>query len=71
MKKVLLIVNPVAGKLRLHSELFDIVEVFCNNGYIVTTAITQYRNHGKELAASARENGYDLVVCCGGDQVGR
>ena len=67
MKKVLLIVNPVAGKLRLHSELFDIVEVFCNNGYIVTTAITQYRNHGKELAASARENGYDLVVCCGGD----
>ena len=67
MKKVLLIVNPVAGKLRLHSELFDIVEVFCNNDYIVTTAITQYRNHGKELAATARENGYDLVVCCGGD----
>ena len=67
MKRVLLIVNPVAGKLRLHSELFDIVEVFCNNDYIVTTAITQYRGHGKELAARAKQDGYDLIVCCGGD----
>lgn len=67
MKKVLLIVNPVAGKLRLHSELFDIVEVFCNNDYLVTTAITQYRGHGRELAANAYKEGYDLVVCCGGD----
>ncbi len=67
MKKVLLIVNPVAGKLRLRSELFDIVEVFCNNDYMVTTAITQYRGHGRELAANAYKDGYDLVVCCGGD----
>ena len=67
MKKVLLIVNPVAGKLRLHSELFDIVEVFCNNDCLVTTAITQYRGHGRELAASAYKDGYDIVVCCGGD----
>jgi len=67
MKKVLLIVNPVAGKMRLHSELFDITEVFCNNNYLVTTAITQYRGHGKELAGNAYKEGYDLVVCCGGD----
>ena len=67
MKNVLLIVNPVAGKLRMRSELFDVIEVFCNNECIVTTAITQYRGHGKELAANAFRNGYDLVVCCGGD----
>lgn len=67
MKNILLIVNPVAGKLRMRSELFDVIEVFCNNDCIVTTAITQYRGHGKELAASAFRNGYDLVVCCGGD----
>ena len=67
MKKVLLIVNPVAGKLRLHSELFDIIEVFCNNDCLVTTAITQYRGHGRELAANAEKNGYDMIVCCGGD----
>ncbi len=67
MKNVLLIVNPVAGKLRMRSELFDVIEVFCNNECMVTTAITQYRGHGKELAANAFRNGYDLVVCCGGD----
>ena len=67
MKNVLLIVNPVAGKLRMRSELFDVVEIFCNEEYIVSTAITQYRGHGKELAANAYKNGYDLVVCCGGD----
>jgi len=67
MKNVLLIVNPVAGKLRMRSELFDVIEVFCNNECIVTTAITQYRGHGKELAANAFRNGFDLVVCCGGD----
>ena len=67
LKKVLLIVNPVAGKLRLHSELFNIIEVFCKNDFSVTTAVTQYRGHGKELAASAHKEGYDMVVCCGGD----
>lgn len=67
MKNVLLIVNPVAGKLRMRSELFDVIEVFCNNECIVTTAITQYRGHGKELAANAFRNGFNLVVCCGGD----
>ena len=67
MKNVLLIVNPVAGKLRMRNELFDVIEIFCNNDCIVTTAITQYRGHGKELAANAYRNGFDLVVCCGGD----
>lgn len=63
----MLIVNPVAGKLRLRDELFDITEVFCNHDYIVTTAITKYRGHAKELANIARDRNYDLVVCCGGD----
>ena len=67
MRKLLLIVNPVAGKLKVHSELFDIIEVFAKNEYIVTTAITQYRGHCSELAASAFREGYDIVVCCGGD----
>ena len=67
MKNVLLIVNPVAGKLRMRSELFDVIEVFSNNDCLVTTALTQYRGHAKELAADAYRNGFDAVVCCGGD----
>jgi len=67
MKKLLLIINPVAGKLRARSALFDIVNEFCKAGFEVNTQITQYRGHGEELASKAEKNGYDIVVCAGGD----
>lgn len=67
MKKLLLIINPVAGKLRARSALFDIVDEFCKAGFNVTTQVTQSRGHGSELAANAEKNGYEYVVCVGGD----
>ena len=67
MKKVLLIVNPVAGKLRARSALFEIVNEFCKAGYVVTTQVTQYRGHGADLVADAEKHGFDYVVCVGGD----
>lgn len=67
MKKVLLIINPVAGRLKAKGALFDIVNTFCEAGYIVTTQTTQYHGHGIELAAKAEKENYDLVCCCGGD----
>jgi len=47
--------------------MFDIVNAFCREGHTVTTVITQRRAHGTELAESAAAQGYDMVVCCGGD----
>ena len=67
MKKVLLIVNPVAGRMTLHNELYDIIEIFCKSDWLVTTVLTQYKGHATQLAHSASKDGYDLVVCCGGD----
>lgn len=67
MKPMLLIVNPVAGKRIVRTELYDIVSVFARHGYLVTTAITQHRGHACELAGIAEVLGYELVVCCGGD----
>ena len=67
MKNLLFIVNPVSGKRTAKSNLFDAVNTFCKNGYNVTTAITQYRGHATELAKDAKDSGYDLVVCMGGD----
>jgi len=67
MKKLLLIVNPVAGKLRARSALFEIVNEFCKAGFDVTTCITQSRGHGADLAADAEKNGFEVVVCVGGD----
>ncbi len=67
MKKLLLIINPVAGRRSAKAAMFDVVKVFCEEGYEVTSAITLYRDHGKELAATAKHNGYEIVVCMGGD----
>ena len=65
--KILFIVNPVAGRMRSRTAMFDIVNAFCKEGHTVTTVITQKRAHGMELAANAASQGYDMVVCCGGD----
>lgn len=67
MKKMLLITNPVAGKLASRTELFDIVYTFCQAGYTVTTEITLSKGHGVKLAENAQKEGYQIVVCCGGD----
>lgn len=67
MKNVLLIINPVAGRLKARGALFDIVKTFCEAGYKVTTQTTQRQGHAIELAANAKKEGYDLVCCSGGD----
>lgn len=65
-KNLLLIVNPVAGKMKSKNSLFDIINVFCEHDYRVTIELTQRRGHATEIA---RDEGskYDLIVCCGGD----
>lgn len=67
MKNLLFIINPVAGRRHARSAMFDVVHTFCKAGYNVTTAVTLERGHGKQMARDAAKNGYDLVVCIGGD----
>lgn len=67
MKKLLFIINPVAGKKHAGSSMYNVVKRFCSAGYLVTIAVTQYKGHGHELAMHAKEEGFDLVVCTGGD----
>lgn len=66
MKKLLLIINPVAGKSALRSQLIDIVDTFVKADYIVTTVVTQSGEHLSGTVVETAEN-FDLVVCCGGD----
>lgn len=65
-QRVLLIVNPVAGKLRGKAALFPLTEAFCREGYEVEAFVTACRGDAEQ---AARERGarHDLVVCCGGD----
>ncbi|MBQ9764930.1 MAG: diacylglycerol kinase family lipid kinase [Lachnospiraceae bacterium] len=64
--KLLLIINPVAGKTKSKSMLFTVTNIFCKAGYLVTTKITQYRGHSIEIIKEYGQY-FDLIVCCGGD----
>lgn len=69
-KKLLMIVNPTAGKAKVKNKaeggLFDAVCAFSEAGFLVDARLTQRRGHATELVAELAGH-YDLVVCCGGD----
>ena len=67
MGTILLIVNPVAGKLRARGALMDIVEVYSAAGLDLNLKLTQKRGHARELARGAKKEQYERVVCVGGD----
>lgn len=103
-RNILLIVNPVAGRMKSKSGLFEILdelyrlpsdEVIAKNnqragpttalqfpfGNLTTTTLggepsperrvtvvpTMYRGHAVQMASSATREGFDTVICCGGD----
>lgn len=65
-KKLLLIVNPRAGRSRSAAPLFEAVSLFSEAGYLVSVRQTR---GPKEATRLAQEEGpgFDTVVCCGGD----
>lgn len=65
LKKMLLIVNPVAGKKRLKPMLMDVVQIFARGGFATTVMVTGRRGEAMEFTAYAKE--YDGIVCAGGD----
>lgn len=66
-KKALLIINPFAGKKRVRSALFDIVDTLSRGGYVPTVRLTSYSGHATEIAKEARPGDFDIIVCSGGD----
>ena len=67
MGMILLIVNPVAGKLRARNALMEVLEVYSAAGIDVNVRLTQGRGDARALAAGARRDIYDRIVCVGGD----
>ena len=67
LKKTLLIVNPVAGKMKAKSTLLDVIEELQKGDMEVTVKVTKQRGDAIEIAKTAKEKGYDLVACFGGD----
>ena len=68
MKKVLLVINPVSGKLKAKVELFDVLHTMTAHAVIPTVMMTRRRGEAKDIAAScARSGKFDAIFCCGGD----
>ena len=66
MKKLLLIINPIAGKKRGIDFLPEIVNRFQDVGYQVETRYTEIDKNATVVTLNYGED-KDLIVCCGGD----
>lgn len=66
MGRLLLIINPWAGKAQVKSHLLEIIDIFVKAGWQVEVHTTQAPLDAME-AARAKGARADLVVCSGGD----
>lgn len=64
--RIMLIVNPVAGKGKAASVLSGVLQELCRGGKAVTVYMTEFAGHGQKLAAEHGSE-YDTVICMGGD----
>lgn len=66
LKKLLLIINPRAGRMKSKQKLFQIANEFCSLGYQVTLQPTTKPGDATEIVRNYGES-FDLIACCGGD----
>ena len=65
-KKVLLIVNPIAGKRKMRSNIMDVLHAFSKHQYLTATLTTTARGDAAEYVERYAAF-FDLIVCGGGD----
>ena len=65
-KKMMLVINPRAGKMQSRNNLFNLINLFYQNGYEVTVYPTQKRSDATRIVMENAHR-YDIVTCCGGD----
>ncbi len=65
-KKVLLIVNPCAGRTKSRAATFDIIDKFSANDYEFTVRTTTCQGDATNIVKRELSD-HDIVVCCGGD----
>lgn len=66
MKKMMLIINPTAGRGGYKGAIAEILGTFCSGGYIPSVFYTQHKEHAAQLVEGFAMD-YDIIVCLGGD----
>ena len=67
MKKLYFILNLQSGKATISSKLAVVIDMFTKAGYEVTARPTQERMDACAAAKYSCGQGFDLIVCSGGD----
>ncbi len=67
MKKIYFIFNLQSGKATIASKLGLVIDMFTKAGYEVTTRPTQDKMDACAAASYACSQGFDIIVCSGGD----
>ena len=65
-QRVLIIVNPHAGKGMIKRYLCDVIDLFVKHQWQVSVITTQSKGEATQLASEAALH-YDLLVCSGGE----
>ena len=65
-KKLLMIVNPSAGRSKSRGPLFDAAAILSQAGYLISIHTTAFAGDAAETAAREGEQ-YDVIVAVGGD----
>lgn len=67
MKKLYFIFNLQSGKATIASKLATVIDMFTKAGYEVTARPTQERMDACAAAKYACRQGFDIIICSGGD----
>ena len=65
-QRVLLMVNPMAGRQKIRNELLYVVDTLTKAGYETIIYTTQGKDATRDLLAE-KDGQFDRVICCGGD----
>ncbi len=65
-KRLLLIINPCSGRVRIRTHLLEVLDIFMKEGWRVQVFVTQKPLDARDIAAREGRHS-DLIVCCGGD----
>lgn len=67
MSRMVFIVNPRSGRVKIRNTLLNVIEIFNKAGYDIRICTTMYRGHAIEIASNIDKNDTDIIVISGGD----